>query len=250
MGSFDDIGFEILIILEGQIYTQVGEQLFVILVDSDLVQLVLCEFVPDKSHQGKTSFQVDQILLLYSGDELLGVVKGDLFTVEVKTFGQTARIIHDLVDGCLEPAFDVSPDDIAGKEEQQKSGDERERNEKDEQPDLKMCARDFPLPLEEEFDHVPSQNEREDEDEDDEYDHEREQEYSRDRKFLGAADEKFDDQKENNQKNDDGSDDTGAFFSRNFHRFARLWDNILFFSFDEIVHVFQCDPDILDDHSG
>ena len=158
MSSFDHVGFEILVVLKRKIWIQVREELFVIFIDPDLVQFVFRQFIPDKGHQRKASIQIDEILFLNGTHQLLSIVESDFFTVQVESIGKTLCVIHNLINGRLEPPLNVSADDVACEKEQQHRGDERERDKKDEKAGFEVSAGNFPFSFEEKLDQVSSQN--------------------------------------------------------------------------------------------
>ena len=94
-----------------------------------------------------------------------------------------------------------------------------------------MSSGNFSFSFQKQFNQISAQHERENEEKDDEYDFQGKEKNPGYGKLLCAADEKFNDQKENDQKNDYGPEYPGPFFSRHFHFIGSIEGKDLQFPF-------------------
>ncbi|MBA7659069.1 hypothetical protein ES703_67033 [subsurface metagenome] len=83
--------------------------------------------------------------------QLASVMEGDVFAVCSESIRQAFCIIHYLVHRRFEPLFDVPVDQVAGKKEQEESGDERQGDEEQDQLRFKMSANDLSFSFQVEF---------------------------------------------------------------------------------------------------
>jgi len=142
-------------------------------------------------------------------------VIGIFLRPRINTVGQSLGILEDLIERCFEPHLDVSADEVAGKEEEKKSRDEREEDKEEHELRFEVGSCHFPPSFEVELDQITPEDEQEYQEEKDDDDLEGGEEDVCDggrRELLGFPDEKLDSEKEENEKDDDCSDETWTFF--------------------------------------
>ena len=167
MSSFDDVYLEVSIVPERKRGIQVGKELLVFKVDTDLIQPIFGELLLYKIHQRQPAVGVDEVPALYGFAELLCVVKSDLLAVEMKPVSQRLGVVQYFLYRRLKPAFDVPAYEVAGEEEEKQCGDKREGGEEEKEFCFEVSADDFSFSLEVEFYQVSAQDEEKDEEEKD-----------------------------------------------------------------------------------
>ncbi len=125
LGPLDEVGLQVPVVLEGHVWIDVGEELFVIEEDADLVEPILGQLVADEVPQGGTVLGIDELPGHDGPAQLLSIVVGELFGVEGETVGDALRVVQELVQRRLEPLLDVPADEVAGEKEEEERRDER-----------------------------------------------------------------------------------------------------------------------------
>jgi hypothetical protein len=177
-------------------------------------------------------FQVDEILLLYGGTHLLSVVESDFFTVEIKTVSEAFCVVQDRIDRRSKPLFDVSADQVTGKEEEQQSGNEGKRDEEQKKLCFEMGSGNLTFSLEIEFYQAAGKNEQQDEEEQENDDLKGEEENVSDRsggELLGLTEEKLSDEEKDDQSDHDSPQYPGTFSLCVFHFLSFLRSSKAFF---------------------
>jgi len=147
-------------------------------------------------------------------------MEGDFFGIHIKPISKALCIIQYFIDRCFEPTFDVSTDQIAGEDEEQKSGNERKGREEKEQFCLEVSSYNLSLPFQIEFDQIPDKDKEKNEEKEEDDDLKGGEESigdGRGREFLRFTDKEFYSEEKDDEENDDASYETRAFFLFGFH---------------------------------